>query len=101
MSISIGARAKAPGEAMVGEAVELFAAHQSGAERPAYERLISDALKGDQSLFAREDWVEAAWRVVDAALDDDRPPHAYQPGTWGPKEAAKLLRPGERWHDPG
>jgi len=100
MSISIGARAKAPGEAMVGEAVELFAAHQSGTERPAYQRLISDAIRGDQSLFAREDWVEAAWRVVDGVLDDSRPPRSYQPGTWGPKESASLLRPGDEWHDP-
>ena len=94
------ARAKVPGEDMIGAAVELVAAHHSGTERPAYERLISDAIRGDQSLFAREDWVEAAWRVVDAALEDDRAPLPYEPGTWGPKEAASLLRPGDKWHDP-
>ncbi len=60
MSISLGARAKKPGEAMVGEAVELYASHQSGTERPPYQRLIGDAIRGDQSLFAREDWVQAA-----------------------------------------
>jgi glucose-6-phosphate 1-dehydrogenase len=100
MSITMGARAKVPGEDMIGASVELVAAHHSGTERPAYERLISDAIRGDQSLFAREDWVEAAWRVVDAALEDDRAPFPYEPGTWGPKEAASLLRPGDRWHDP-
>ena len=101
MSISLGARAKKPGEAMVGEAVELYASHQSGTERPPYQRLIGDAIRGDQSLFAREDWVEAAWRVVDGVLDGMTPPHAYEPGTWGPPEAANVLLHGDRWHEPG
>ncbi len=101
MSISLGARAKKPGEAMVGEAVELFAAHQRGTERPPYERLIGDAIHGDQSLFSREDSVEAAWRVVDGVLDDGKtPPNAYEPGTWGPPEAVTVLLRGDRWHDP-
>jgi glucose-6-phosphate 1-dehydrogenase len=100
MSISLGARAKQPGEAMVGEAVELYAAHQSGTERPPYQRLIGDAIRGDQSLFSREDWVEAAWRVVDGVLDDRTPPRVYEPGTWGPPEAANVLLRGDRWHDP-
>jgi glucose-6-phosphate 1-dehydrogenase len=100
MSISLGARAKKPGEAMVGEAVELYASHQSGTERPPYERLIGDAIRGDQSLFAREDWVEAAWSVVDEVLDVGAPPHVYEPGTWGPAEAANVLQIGDHWHDP-
>ena len=100
MSISLGARAKKPGETMVGEAVELYAAHHSGTERPPYERLIGDAIRGDQSLFSREDWVEASWRVVDGVLDDATPPHVYEPGTWGPAEAANVLLHGDRWHDP-
>jgi glucose-6-phosphate 1-dehydrogenase len=100
MSISFGARAKKPGEAMVGEAVELYAAHHSGDERPPYQRLIGDATHGDQSLFAREDWVEAAWRVVDAALDSKQRPHGYGPGTWGPREADSILVHSDRWHDP-
>ncbi len=83
MSISLGARAKKPGEAMVGEAVELYASHESGTERPPYQRLIGDAIRGDQSLFSREDWVEAAWRVVDGVLDVEAPPHAYEPGSLG------------------
>jgi glucose-6-phosphate 1-dehydrogenase len=101
MSISLGARAKKPGEAMVGEAVELYASHQSGAERPPYQRLIGDASRGDQSLFAGEDSVEAAWRVVDGVLDGPATTlHMYEPGTWGPPEAAGLLQHGDRWHDP-
>ena len=100
MSISLGARAKKPGEALVGEAVELFACHQSGTERPPYQRLIGDATRGDQSLFAREDSVEAAWRVVDGILDDRIPLHVYERGTWGPDEAAGILARGDHWHNP-
>ena len=100
MSISLGARAKKPGEDMVGEAVELYACHQSGTERPPYQRLIGDATRGDQALFAREDSVEAAWRIVDGVLDDRTPLHDYEPGTWGPAEAAGVLARGDHWHDP-
>ncbi|HEU0243713.1 MAG TPA: glucose-6-phosphate dehydrogenase [Candidatus Limnocylindrales bacterium] len=100
MSISLGTRAKKPGEAMVGEPVELFASHQDGTEQPPYQRLIGDAVEGDQSLFSRQDAVEAAWRIVDGVLDVEAPPIAYQPGTWGPPEAARLLVHGDRWHEP-
>ena len=100
MSISLGARAKVPGEALIGEAVELYACHQSGTERPPYQRLIGDATRGDQTLFAREDSVEAAWRVVDGILDDRTPLHEYEPGTWGPDDAAGILVRGDHWHDP-
>jgi glucose-6-phosphate 1-dehydrogenase len=100
MSISLVARAKKPGEAMVGEPVELFALHHDGTEEPPYQRLIGDAIRGDQSLFAREDWVEAAWRIVDAVLDLTAAPFIYEPGTWGPPEAARVLRRGDRWHQP-
>ncbi|HEX7399787.1 MAG TPA: hypothetical protein VF302_08465, partial [Candidatus Limnocylindrales bacterium] len=100
MSISLGARAKKPGETMAGEAVELYASHQSGTERPPYQRLIGDATRGDQTLFAREDSVEAAWRVVDGVLAAGSPLLAYDPGTWGPPEAANVLVHGDRWHDP-
>ena len=100
MSISLGARAKRPGEAMLGEAVELFARHQSGVERPPYQRLIGDARRGDQSLFAREDSVEAAWRVIDPVLRTQPPIHEYVRGSWGPAAAAAVLAHGDHWHDP-
>jgi glucose-6-phosphate 1-dehydrogenase len=100
MSISLGARAKKPGEAMSGEAVELFALHESGEERPPYQRLIGDAMQGDQSLFAREDSVEAAWRIVDGVLADARPPVEYEPGSWGPQAADRVLLRDDRWHAP-
>ncbi len=100
MSISLGARAKKPGDRMVGEDVELYASHQSGTERPPYQRLIGDAAEGDQMLFAREDTVEAAWRVVDAILDLPDAPLRYRRGTWGPGDAAALMPPGASWHNP-
>src|SRR5579862_1798216 len=100
MSISLGARAKRPGEALLGEAVELFARHQSGEERPPYQRLIGDARKGDQSLFAREDSVEAAWKVIDPVLHAEPPIHEYVKGSWGPAAASSVMADGDHWHDP-
>jgi glucose-6-phosphate 1-dehydrogenase len=100
MAISVGARAKRPGEEMRGEEVELVATHQSGTERPPYERLIGDAARGDAALFAREDAVEAAWRIVNPVLDLATPPHPYRQGTWGPRAAEALLPAGERWREP-
>jgi glucose-6-phosphate 1-dehydrogenase len=96
--ISLGARAKVPGEAMVGEEVELVARHQSPEEMSAYERLLGDAMHGDQRLFAREDAVEAAWRVVDRVLGAACPMYEYEPGSWGPGEADRLVWPC--WHTP-
>jgi glucose-6-phosphate 1-dehydrogenase len=100
MSISLGARAKMPGEEMVGEEAELYAGHESGTERPPYQRLIGDAAEGDQTLFAREDAVEAAWRIVNPILDLPRAPFRYRRGTWGPKAALRLIPAGEQWHTP-
>ncbi len=97
--ISLGARVKAPGE-MVGEDVELIARHHPGRKKMPYERLISDALRGDQSLFNREDAVEAAWRVIDPILGDATPVHEYKPNTWGPKEADKIAAEIGGWHNP-
>ena len=88
------------GITMVGEVVELYASHQSGTERPPYQRLIGDATRGDQTLFAREDSVEAAWRVIDGVLEAGTSLHSYEPGAWGPPEAASVLLRGDRWHDP-
>ena len=82
--IALGTRAKAPGETMSGEAIELNVLHQSAAEMDAYERLIGDAMKGDLTLFSRQDSAEAQWRVVDPILGSDTPLYDYDPGTWGP-----------------
>ncbi len=98
--LGLGARAKAPGERMVGEEVELIASHHHGGEMSPYQRLLSDAQVGDQTMFARQDAVEAAWTVVDPILGNVVPVHAYEPNTWGPKEADTALAPPGGWHAP-
>lgn len=80
--IAIGARAKAAGEAMVGEEIELSVRRQDPEEMEPYERLIGDAMLGDATLFAGEDSVEAAWARVDPILGDTTPVLAYEAGTW-------------------
>jgi glucose-6-phosphate 1-dehydrogenase len=97
---ALGARAKVPGEAMVGNAVELLAARQGGDEMTPYERLLGDAMRGDPTLFAREDAIEAAWRVVDPVLDGATPVYTYEPHTWGPPEADQLIAADGGWHAP-
>jgi glucose-6-phosphate 1-dehydrogenase len=98
--ISLGARIKAPGEAMVGENVELLARDSTADDMMPYERLLSDAVRGDAMLFVREDEVEAAWRVVEPILGDATPIREYEPGTWGPAEAAALVAEDGGWHNP-
>jgi glucose-6-phosphate 1-dehydrogenase len=101
VSIALGARSKVPGEAMVGEEIELFVCHRkTGDEMDAYERLLGDAMEGDATLFAREDAVEEAWRIVDPVLQDPAPVHEYEPHTWGPAEADKMLVRAGGWHQP-
>jgi glucose-6-phosphate 1-dehydrogenase len=98
--ISLGARIKAAGEAMVGENVELLARDSTTDDMTPYERLLGDALHGDTMLFVREDEVESAWRVVEPILGDATPIHEYEPGTWGPAEAAALVAEDGGWHNP-
>ena len=97
--ISAGARVKKPG-AMHGESIELVARHQSNRGKSPYERLLSDAIHGDGGLFTRDDCVEAAWRVVDHVLGNAEPVQFYEPGTWGPAAAAKIVVNDDGWHDP-
>ncbi len=98
--ISLGARTKVPGEDMVGEEVKLLACQHSGEEMSAYERLFSDAIRGDPSLFARMDGVEAAWRIVDPILGNITPVYRYEPNTWGPIEANRIIGDDKVWHNP-
>jgi glucose-6-phosphate 1-dehydrogenase len=98
--LSLGARAKLPGEAMRGEDVELVACHDRSDEMGPYERLLRDAMRGDPMLFAREDSVEEAWRVVEPVLGSATPLFQYESGTWGPAEADRLLQNGAGWHNP-
>jgi glucose-6-phosphate 1-dehydrogenase len=98
--LSLGARAKQPGEEMVGESVELVAREQPHDEIKPYERLLGDAMRGDSSLFAREDAVEEAWRIVDPIQGNVTPVHLYDSNTWGPAEADKLVADVGGWHNP-
>ncbi|HEX5313884.1 MAG TPA: glucose-6-phosphate dehydrogenase [Gammaproteobacteria bacterium] len=100
VEIAIGARVKQPGEIMAGRRVELEVASDPSVDEPPYERLIGDALKGDQELFARSDAVLAAWRVVDPALAVSTPVYAYEPHSWGPQEAQAMTAAFGGWHDP-
>src|SRR6202162_2932670 len=98
--ISVGARVKKPGEEMVGDPAELVARHSVAREKSPYERLLGDAIRGDASLFTRDDGVEAAWRVVDPILNSSVPVEEYEPGTWGPAAARAVVAGEEGWHDP-
>lgn len=100
MAVAIGARAKIPGEKMIGHEMELFVCHQRGDEMEAYERLIGDAMIGDASLFARQDGVEATWRVMDPVLTLQTPMSEYEPGTWGPRHSHTLIEPFGGWQSP-
>jgi glucose-6-phosphate 1-dehydrogenase len=98
--IALGMRIKMPGEQMQGEDVELIAMHQQADDMTPYERLLEDALRGDQSLFAREDEIEAQWRIVEPVLGDVAPVHEYDPYTWGPDEAAAMIEADGGWINP-
>ncbi|HVU90080.1 MAG TPA: glucose-6-phosphate dehydrogenase [Pirellulales bacterium] len=99
--LALSTRAKVPGEQMRGEEVELHAQHQSPEDREPYERLLGDAINGDQTLFTREDGVEAAWRIVDPVLGNVTPLHVYEPNTWGPPDADRALIDGHGpWYNP-
>ncbi|MGO9500873.1 MAG: glucose-6-phosphate dehydrogenase [Streptosporangiaceae bacterium] len=91
---------KKPGAGLEPLAEELNFSGQSGADMRPYDRLIGAALDGDRWLFARQDTVEAAWEVVDPILGDVTPVHPYAQGSWGPKEADRLLSNRDTWHDP-
>src|SRR5260370_39734487 len=81
-----------PEEKMIGQPIELLTTHHPTAdEMDAYERVLGDALEGDATLFAREDYVEEAWRIVDPVLKAGTPIFEYHPKTWGPSEAAKQV----------
>ncbi|HZL51454.1 MAG TPA: glucose-6-phosphate dehydrogenase [Terracidiphilus sp.] len=99
--IGLAARVKLAGEEFIGEQRELYLLEQQAGEETPYERLLGDAMKGDGSLFTREDAVEAAWAVVDPVLKHHPRVRPYRRGTWGPKQANALIAPGGSWHNPG
>jgi glucose-6-phosphate 1-dehydrogenase len=99
--LALGTMVMDPGEEMIGRPTELLATHHpEGDEMDAYERLLGDAMRGDPTLFAREDYVEQAWRIVDPVLEKSTPLYEYACGTWGPDEVNRLVAPPGGWHDP-
>jgi glucose-6-phosphate 1-dehydrogenase len=101
MEIAIGAVVMGGNETLAGTAAEMVASRLPGPEEEeAYERVLSDAMAGDPSHFAREDYVEEAWRIVDPALKAEKPIEEYEKNTWGPAEAGTLAAPCGGWHNP-
>ncbi|HKF50065.1 MAG TPA: glucose-6-phosphate dehydrogenase [Terracidiphilus sp.] len=101
ISLAAGLQVKKPGMRATSMPIELAAVdHEVGDEVDAYERLLTDAMHGDASLFVREDGVERQWVVVQNLLGNVTPAHEYEPGSWGPKEADALAADIGGWHDP-
>jgi len=101
MTIAIGTTVMDPEDRMTGQPIELLASHRAGdKEMDAYERVLGDALAGDRMLFAREDYVEEAWRIVDPVLKANTPIHQYAAGSWGPVEANGSVTPPGGWVNP-
>jgi glucose-6-phosphate 1-dehydrogenase len=100
VSIALGARSKAPGEFMVGDQVELLACEATTDEMSPYERLIGDAMDGDETLFTRSDSVDVAWQIVQPILKSKTPVQPYEPGTWGPAAAQSTFAPPRGWLNP-
>ena len=95
--ISLSMQAKVPGPAMVSGPTELHLQHDRARGRDAYHRLLGDALRGDASLFARQDGVMEAWRIVEPVLASGPPVLPYPRGSWGPDAADGLLGPDWEW----
>jgi len=100
ISTALGMNVMAPGTESAAESVEIVGSrHPSAQDMDAYERVLTDAMRGDATLFARQDYVEEAWRVVDPALRAGTPIFEYEPKTWGPKEVEQVTPP-HGWHNP-
>lgn len=98
---ALGLNVLGPDEQKPGLPIEMVACRQPSASEPsAYERVLGDAMKGDTTLFARQDYAEEAWRIVDPVLKASTPVLAYARNTWGPKEVGKAVSPAGGWHNP-
>jgi glucose-6-phosphate 1-dehydrogenase len=100
VAIAMGMTVMAPGEKLAGQAAEMVGSRQLNAqEMDAYERVLGDAMAGDTTLFAREDYVEEAWRIVDPLLKKATPVYAYEQKSWGPSQVEQVTPPGG-WQNP-
>ncbi len=100
VAIALGARIKSAGESMVGHEIELYACNAQGDEMTPYERLLGDAMRGDATLFARQDSVEVAWEIVDRLLASGPQAEPYASGSWGPVAAERMVERYGGWYDP-
>jgi len=101
VEVAFGMSLMGPGEEMVVLQKELMGTpYPCSDEKDAYERVLSDAMDGDATLFARQDYVEEAWRIVDPYLKSDTPVFEYEPQTWGPAEVEQKMTPPGGWHNP-
>lgn len=101
ITFAIGANVIKPGEEAESTIAEMVGTDLPHAdEMDAYERVLGDAMHGDATLFAREDYVEEAWRIVDPILKEGSPINEYEPGTWGPREVDARVSPPGGWHNP-
>jgi glucose-6-phosphate 1-dehydrogenase len=101
ITIAIGANVIAPGQETSSTTAEMVGTHVPQAdEMDAYERVLGDAMHGDATLFAREDYVEEAWRIVDPVLKAGPPVTEYDPHTWGPSEVDQKVVPPGGWQNP-
>ena len=99
-AIAFAARVKSGGEHFIGKQQEFRLLDAQLAQEEPYDRLLGDAMAGDNTLFTREDAVEAAWAAVDAVVKHHRRAIPYKPGSWGPKEAEKLVAASGGWYNP-
>ncbi|HEV3365728.1 MAG TPA: glucose-6-phosphate dehydrogenase [Acidimicrobiia bacterium] len=102
-AVSFTLDVKALGEQLVSRSTDFSTTREAfgtGRHADAYERLLEDALEGDARRFAREDSVEEAWRVVEPVLEHPPPVVPYEPGSWGPPEADRIIEGDDCWHAP-
>ena len=100
-TMALGVTAMDDDDRSIGQRAELRASHRPGPhEMEAYERVLTDAMESDRTLFARQDYVEEAWRIVDPVLKADTPVFDYEPGAWGPRETDQRVAPPGGWSNP-
>src|ERR1700719_3151862 len=101
VTVAFGMNTIAPGEDTVTQTDEMVVSrHPRADEMDAYERVLGDAMAGDPTLFAREDYVEEAWRIVDPVLKSGTPVIEYEPKSWGPGEVDQKVSPIGGWQNP-
>jgi glucose-6-phosphate 1-dehydrogenase len=101
VTLALGATVLAPGEEVTTQDIEMLASrHPPAGEMDAYERVLGDAMSGDSTHFARQDYVEEAWRIVDPVLKAGTPVYDYEQKTWGPGEVDRQVVPPGGWHNP-